>query len=63
MTATANVGGTHVEYSFAKQMLVMSNFKKNRITFFDIRKNSVLKNLDVIIFSFIKLPLFINNFF
>lgn len=52
MIVNAGVGGTHVEYSFAKQMLVMSNFKKNRITFFDIRKNSVIKNLDVLIIPY-----------
>ena len=41
-------GGTHISYSGLKQMLILVNGKKGSMSFFDLRKNNIIRTIDVL---------------
>ena len=41
------VNGTNIHYSSQKNLLIFSNFKKNSLSFYDLRKNAISRNIDV----------------
>lgn len=47
------VGGTHISYSGLKQMLILVNAKKGSMSFFDLRKNNIIRTLEVFIKKYI----------
>ena len=37
------IGGTNIHYSGLKNLLLLSNLKKNNFSVFDLRQNSIIK--------------------
>ena len=41
------IGGTNINYSGLKNLLILSNLKKNNFSIFDLRKNCIIKTIEV----------------